>query len=179
MPLASAPVEIAGRNRMIRRTIIDSIRNDPEWKGGDYTEQPRGLTTAMYGLMFMVSTPHFWQQEAPTREAADQFFDDWIRNRKSGYDANDVLYQFESSSDYDPSKELEKIEAPLFAVNSADDEVNPPELGILEREIKRVKHGRYILLPVSEKTRGHGTHSLPEIWGPYLGELLAVSKSGS
>jgi homoserine O-acetyltransferase len=173
MPLASAPVQIAGRNRMLRRAIVDSIRDDPDWKNGDYTEQPRGLTTAMYGLMFMLSAPLEWHKQAPTRDDADRFFDNWIRSRKAAYDANDLIYQFESSSDYDPSAELEKIAAPLFAINSADDQVNPPELKILDREIKRVKRGRYILLPISDATRGHGTHSLPEIWGRYLGELLA------
>jgi homoserine O-acetyltransferase len=176
MPLASAPVQIAGRNRMMRRTIIDAIREDPEWKGGDYTEQPRGLTTAMYGLMFMLSVPLEWYKQAPTRDEADRFFDNWVRNRKSGYDANDMLYQFESSSDYDPSPDLEKIVAPLFAVNSADDQVNPPELKILEREIKRVKRGRYILVPISDQTRGHGTHSLPDVWSRYLAELLAQGR---
>ena len=176
MPLASAPVQIAGRNRMIRRTIIDSIRTDPEWKNGEYQEQPRGLTTAMYGLMFMLSAPLEWHKEAPTRDAADRFFDDWVRTRAAGYDANDLLYQFESSGDYDPSADLEKIVAPLFAVNSADDEVNPPELKIVDREIKRVKRGRYILLPISDETRGHGTHSLPDVWGRYLGELLDLTK---
>lgn len=175
MPLASAPVQIAGRNRMLRRTIIDAIRDDPEWKDGDYTEQPRGLTTAMYGLMFMLSVPLEWHKQAPGRDDADRFFDSWIRSRKYGYDANDLLYQFESSSDYDPSRDLGKIVAPLFAINSADDQVNPPELGILEREIVHVKRGRYILLPISDATRGHGTHSLPAVWGRYLGELLALS----
>lgn len=175
-PLASAPVQIAGRNRMIRRTIIDSIRRDPEWKEGNYDMQPRGLTTAMYGLMFMLSVPLEWHAEAPTQAEADRFFDDWIRNRRAAYDANDLLYQFEASEDYDPSPDLEKITAPLFAVNSADDQVNPPELGILEREIKRVKRGRYKLLPITSATRGHGTHSLPEIWGGYLKELLVLSK---
>ena len=177
MPLASAPVEIAGRNRMLRRTIIDSIREDPEWKNGEYTAQPRGLTNAIYGLMFMLSAPLEWQRQAPGRSDADDFFDRWVSNRRYGADANDFLYAFESSADYNPSRDLEKIEAPLFAVNSADDQVNPPELGILEREIKRVKRGRYILIPVSEKTRGHGTHSLPEVWGGYLGELLELSKA--
>ncbi len=174
--LASAPVAIAGRNRMIRRTIIDSIRNDPEWRDGEYSAQPRGLTNALYGLMFMLSSPSQYHAEAPTMAEADRFFDDWIRIRRSLYDANDLLYQFEASADYDPSQGLEKITAPLFAVNSADDQVNPPELGILEREIKRVKRGRYILLPITAATRGHGTHSMPELWGGYLKELLVLSK---
>lgn len=175
-PLASAPGPIAGRNRMIRRMIIDSIREDPEWKDGEYGAQPHGLTNAMYGLMFMLSVPLEWQAEAPTSADADRFFDNWIRTRRAGYDANDLLYQFESSEDYDPSGDLEKITAPLFAVNSADDQVNPPELGVVERGIRRLPRGRYILLPISPATRGHGTHSLPEIWGGYLQELLVLSK---
>jgi homoserine O-acetyltransferase len=175
-PLASAPVEIAGRNRMIRRMMSDSIRNDPEWKNGEYSETPHGVDGAVFALFFMLSAPLELHREAPTREAADRYFDDWIADRRRRTDANDFLYQFESSGDYNPSPALEKIRAPLFAVNSADDEVNPPELGILNREIKRVAKGRYILLPVSEKTRGHGTHSMPAIWGGYLRELLRISE---
>jgi homoserine O-acetyltransferase len=176
-PLASAPVAIAGRNRMIRRMMIDSIRGDPDWQDGEYTSQPRGLDGAIYALFFMVSSPLELQREAPTRDEADHYFDDWVAERRRRTDANDFLYQFESSRDYNPAPELEKIRAPLFAVNSADDEVNPPELAFLDREIKRVAHGRYILLPVSEKTRGHGTHSMPEVWSGYLRELLRISET--
>ena len=179
MPLASGPVAIAGRNRMLRRMMIDSIRNDPDWKEGEYTAQPRGLEGAIYSLFFMLSAPLELQREAPTRDEADRYFDDWIATRLRQTDANDFLYQFESSADYDPSPDLEKIRSPLFAVNSADDEINPPELGILEREIKRVAKGRYILLPVSGKTHGHGTHSRPEVWNAYLRELLRISESKS
>jgi homoserine O-acetyltransferase len=176
MPLASAPVAIAGRNRMIRRMMIDSIRDDPEWKDGEYTAQPRGLDGAIFALFFMLSSPLELHREAATRDEADRYFDDWVAGRRRRTDANDFLYQFESSSDYDPDPALEKIRAPLFAINSADDEVNPPELGILDREIKRVAKGRYILLPISEKTRGHGTHSIPELWGSHLRELLRISE---
>jgi homoserine O-acetyltransferase len=175
MPLASAPVAIAGRNRMIRRMISDSIRGDPDWKDGEYTTPPRGLDGALYALFFMLSAPLELHQQGPTRDDADRYFDDWVGDRRRRTDANDFLFQFESSRDYDPQPELEKIRAPLYAVNSADDEVNPPELGFLDREIKRVRKGRYILLPTSEKTRGHGTHSRPEVWGEYLRELLRVS----
>jgi len=176
MPLASAPVAIAGRNRMIRRMMSDSIRGDPEWKDGEYVAQPRGLDGAIFALFFMVSSPLELHKDAATPDEADRYFDDWVADRRRRSDANDFLYQFESSRDYDPAPDLESIRAPLFAVNSADDEVNPPELGILEREIKRVAKGRYILLPVSESTRGHGTHSLPEVWGKYLTELMRVSE---
>ena len=173
MPLASLPVQISGRNRMFRRMVADSIRNDPDWKGGDYTQTPRGLTAAVYTGIFMSSVPLRWQTQAPTRDAADKMFDDMVKQRLATTDANDYLFQFESSYDYDPSKDLEKIACPLVAINSADDQVNPPELGILEKEIKRVKKGRAVVIPISEKTRGHSTHSWPAIWG---GELVRLMK---
>src|SRR5215510_5507799 len=175
MPLASNPMQIAGRNRVIRKMIMDSIRNDPEWKDGEYTQQPHGLVSALYGLMLMTSTPLQWQKQYPTREAADKYLDDQIRSRMASTDANDMLYQYDSSRNYDPSPKLEAIKAPLLAINSADDFVNPPELGMMEREIKRVKHGRFVLIPISDLTRGHGTHSLPAIWKNYLAELLQES----
>jgi homoserine O-acetyltransferase/O-succinyltransferase len=172
MPLASNPVQIGGRNRVIRKMITDSIENDPEWKNGEYTKQPNGLVGALYGLMLMTSTPLQWQKQFPTREAADEYLDDRIRSLMASTDANDMLYQFEASRDYDPSPALESIKAPLLAINSADDFVNPPELGVMEREIKRVKRGRFVLIPISDQTRGHGTHSIPAIWKNYLAELL-------
>src|SRR5262249_46755716 len=172
MPLASLPVQISGRNRMMRRMVIDSIRNDPEWNNGEYKSQPRGLTNAIYTLLFMTSSPLQWYKQAPSRDSADKFFDDMVRRQLSRTDANDMLYAFDSSRDYDPAPNLEKIKAMLIAVNSADDQVNPPELGILEKEIKRVKHGQYVLIPISDKTRGHGTHSLPELWKEHLSRLL-------
>lgn len=174
VPLASVPTQIAGRNRMMRRMIIDSIRNDPEWKSGAYTEPPvRGLTGALNILLWMTSSPLQWQKQAPTREAADRFYADQIKARLASTDANDMLYQFESSADYDPSPHLEKIEAPLLAINSADDQVNPPELGLMEALMARMRRGKYVLLPITADTRGHGTHSLPAIWGHYLKEFLA------
>ncbi len=176
MPLASLPGPISGRNRMIRRMIMDSIRSDPDWKGGEYATEPlRGITGAVYGLMIMGSSPLQLYKQAPTREAADQLFDTQVRAQVATKDANDMLYQFDASRDYDPAPMLEKIRAPLLAINSADDQVNPPELGIVEKEIKRVKHGRFILVPISDQTRGHGTHSLPAIWQQYLASLLESS----
>jgi len=161
---------------MMRRMVIDSIKNDPEWNNGDYKQQPaRGLTSAIYTLLFMTSSPLQQYKQAPTREAADKMFDNAVRSQLSRADANDMLYAFDASRDYDPAPDLEKIKAPLIAINSADDQVNPPELGILETEIKRVKRGRYVLIPISDKTRGHGTHSLPELWKQYLAELLEES----
>jgi homoserine O-acetyltransferase len=177
MPLASLPVEIAGRNRFMRRMVIDPIKNDPDWNNGEYKTQPvRGLTAAIYTLMFMTSSPLQQYKQAPTREAADRLFDNQVRGQLARTDANDMLYAFDASRDYNPAPKLEEIKAPLVAINSADDQVNPPELGILEREIKRVKRGRFVLIPISDRTRGHGTHSLPELWQEHLAELLKESQ---
>lgn len=176
MPLASLPVQIAGRNRFFRRMVSDAIRKDPDWRNGEYTAQPRGLTAAVYTLIFMTSVPLQWQKLAPTRDAADKFFDQTFAARLAANDANDMLYQFEASRDYDPEPDLEKIAAPLLAINSADDQVNPPELGILEAQIKRVRKGRAVILPISDRTRGHSTHSYPAIWGDELARLLKESE---
>ncbi len=178
MPLASAPVEIGGRNRMLRKMVIDSIRNDPDFGGGEYTKPLSGMFGAEFALFVMTSSPLQLLKQAPTREQADAAFERRFNGsaRDRWPDPNDMLYQYECSRDYNPQPHLEQIQAPLYAVNSADDQVNPPELGILEREIKRVKRGRYILIPISDQTRGHGTHSLPAIWGNYLAELLKESE---
>jgi len=176
MPLASLPVQISGLNRMRRRMIMDSIKKDPEWNNGEYTAQPRGLTAAIYSLMLMSASPLQLQKQAPTRDAADALFDNQVRARLAQTDANDILYQVDASRDYDPAPKLETIKAPLVAVNSADDQINPPELGIMEREITRVKRGRYVLLPITDQTRGHGTHTLPAIWQEHLARLLQESK---
>jgi homoserine O-acetyltransferase len=172
VPLASVPTQIAGRNRVMRKMIIDSIRTDPEWRGGEYTSQPRGLIGALNILLWMTSSPLQWHKQAPTRDAADRFYEEQIASRFATTDANDMLYQFESSADYDPSPHLEEIAAPVLAINSADDQVNPPEIGLMEKLMPRVKHGKYIVLPLTEETRGHGTHSLPAIWGHYLKDFL-------
>jgi homoserine O-acetyltransferase len=177
MPLASNPVEIAGRNRIWRYMAIDAIRNDPDWMGGEYKAPPmRGLTTAEDLLLLAGSAPLFWQSQAPTRETAEKFYLDRFKPAVARLDANDLIYQLEASREYNPSPRLETIKAPLVAINSADDLINPPELGIVEREIKRVKRGRYILIPISDQTRGHGTHSLPAIWQQHLKDLLDESK---
>lgn len=174
MPLASVPTQIAGRNRMIRRMLMDAIRDDPDWNGGDYVEQPRrGLTGALHMLLIMTSVPLQWQKAAPTREAADRFLAEQIARRLQGTDANDMLYQFDASRDYDPSPGLERIVAPLVAVNSADDQVNPPELGLMESLIPRVGRGRAVLLPISDQTRGHSSHSWPVLWKDHLATLLS------
>jgi homoserine O-acetyltransferase len=156
----------------MRRLVSESIRSDPEWRGGDYTSQPHGLFGALEILFMMTSSPRYLQKIAPTQDSADAYIDSWVRARMRTTDANDFVYQFEASADYDPSPDLEKIRAPVLAINSADDLVNPPELGLMERLIKRVPKGRYVLLPISDSTRGHGTHSLPAVWKGYLKEFL-------
>ena len=176
MPLASLPTQIAGRNRAWRRTLIDAIRHDPAWKGGDYQAQPPSLGTAAGFLWFMGSNPPLRQKEAPTLAATDAAFDAFVAGYFKREDANDVLYAVEASRDYDPGPGLEKIKAPLLAVNSADDLINPPELGILEKEIQRVAKGRAVLLPLTGKTRGHGTHTVAALWKDQLLALLKASE---
>jgi homoserine O-acetyltransferase len=172
MPLASLPTQISGRNRAWRRVIIDAIRNDPAWNGGEYKTQPPSLRTAAEMLWFMSSNPVLRQKEAPTLAKTDEVLDKFVGQIVKADDANDVLYALEASHDYDPGPNLEKIRAPLLAINSADDLINPPELGILEREIKRVPHGRAIVIPLSDKTRGHGSHSVAALWKDELMQLL-------
>ncbi len=177
MPLASLPVEIAGRNRIQRKMIIDLIEMDPEWKGGEYTSQPKvGLSGAISNMMFMVSSPSQWQKSAPTREESEKMMQNMLERYSSIMDANDMIYAFDSSRFYNPAPHLSEIKAPLLAINSADDQVNPPELGLMEREIKKVKKGKYVLIPISDRTSGHGTHSNPNIWGKYLKKILLDSK---
>lgn len=173
MPLASVPAPISGRNRVWRKMIIDAIRRDPEWQNGNYQTQPPSLRQAAAMLFFMSSNPIQRQAEGPTLEKADQLLEDYTSTFVKTRDANDILYALESSQDYDPSSDLEKIQAPLLAINFADDLINPPELGILERGIQRVKRGRAIVVPASAQTRGHGTHTLAPVWKEYLKDLLA------
>jgi len=172
MPLASLPTQISGRNRVWRRMIIDDIRTDPEWKNGDYETQPRGLRLAVETLYLMGSNPVQRQKEAPTLTQADQALDAYVTSALKTLDANNVLHAVEASGDYDPGPGLEKIQASLLAINFADDLINPPELGILEREIQRVKRGRAIVIPASDRTRGHGTHTLAAVWKEHLAEFL-------
>jgi homoserine O-acetyltransferase len=172
MPLASLPAQVSGRNRVWRRVAIDAIREDPQWQGGEYKEQPQGLRTATQMLFFMSSNPVLRQQQLPTLAATDQALDAYVDSAMTHTDANDLVYQLEASRDYDPAPGLEKIQARLIAVNSADDLINPPELGILEREIKRVRHGKAVVLPLTPDTRGHGSHTVAALWLQYLKELL-------
>jgi homoserine O-acetyltransferase/O-succinyltransferase len=176
MPMACLPVQIAGRNRIWRKMVMDAIRNDPEWKGGDYTVEPQqGLRTALDLLLIAGSAPLPMQKNWPTRDAADKFLDQYFKDRTPGLDANDLLYQVNASRNYDPSPQLEKIKAPVMYINSGDDFINPPELGIAEREAKRVKNARFVLIPASEQTHGHGSHTYAVLWKQYLEELLEKS----
>jgi homoserine O-acetyltransferase/O-succinyltransferase len=175
MPLASLPTQISGRNRAWRRIVIDAIRKDPAWSGGEYPAaagQPPSLQTAAEMLWFMSSNPVVRQKDAPTLAKTDEVLEKFVEQIVKTDDANDVLYALEASHDYDPGPNLEKIHAPLLAINSADDLINPPELGILEREIKHVPHGRAIVIPFSEKTRGHGSHTVASLWKNELIKLL-------
>jgi homoserine O-acetyltransferase len=169
VPLACAPTAIAGRNRMIRKMIVENITSDLEWKNGDYQRPPlRGMRAAMGNLFIMTSAPLVQHRQAPTRVQADSAIIAYIDRQARALDANDVIYAFEASRDYDPSPRLESIAVPVLAINSADDFVNPPELGLMEKLMPRVKQGRYVLIPTSERTRGHGTHSRPDVWHEYL-----------
>ncbi len=175
VPMASLPTEMSGRNWLMRRLIIDSIRNDPEWMNGNYTKQPRSLQFA--SVFFAIGTNGGNQglyKLAPTRDKADQLLNQRLSAPFRG-DANDHLYQWDASRDYNPSPGLERIQAVLLAINSADDERNPPELGLLDREIKRVKNGRVYLIPGSDQTVGHGTTGQARFWKQELGEVLRTA----
>ena len=172
MPLASLPTQVSGRNRVWRRLVSDAIRNDPAWQGGEYRTQPPSLRTAIEMIWLVSSNPVLRQQEAPTRAQADQVIDSYVNEHMKTEDANDILYAVDASHDYDPGPALEKIAAPLLAINSADDLINPAELRILEREIRRVPHGRAIVIPFSERTHGHGSHTYAVLWKQDLEELL-------
>ena len=173
-PMACLPTQIAGRNRMWRRLTIDAIRNSPDYNGGDYATQPSGLLPAVYFLWIVGTAPLNDQRLGPTRDSADAYITNWVRTRMASTDANDFVYAVDASRDYDPSLGLERITVPVLAVNYADDEINPPELGIMERLMPRVRQGRYVLIPISPATRGHGTHSLPAAWKSYLVDFLEL-----
>jgi homoserine O-acetyltransferase/O-succinyltransferase len=176
MPMACLPVQIAGRNRVWRKIVIDGIRSDPEWKNGDYTTEPsQGIRFILDFLIIAGSAPIPMQKSMPTRDDADKWLDKYFQDRATGIDVNDFLYQLNSSRNYDPSANLEKITVPVMWINSADDFVNPPDLGIAEREVKRLKNGKFILIPASERTHGHGTHTYAAIWKDHVAELLQQS----
>jgi homoserine O-acetyltransferase/O-succinyltransferase len=172
LPLACLPTQISGRNRLWRNLAAGAIRTDPEWKAGEYTAQPHGLRLAAEIMQLMSSSSVVRQSQGPTSKEADAVFAKELAGLLARLDANDMLYAVESSRDYDPAPGLEKIRAPLLAINFADDLINPPELGILEREIKKVPHGKAIVMPMTEQTRGHGTHTLAAVWKHHLVALL-------
>jgi homoserine O-acetyltransferase/O-succinyltransferase len=176
MPLGSLPAQISGRNRIWRRALTDAIRNDPAWNGGNYTTQPPSLRTAQLLLFLVGSNPVLRQRMMPNFEQSERVLDAVIAQGVRYSDANDTLYGVDASRDYDPAPGLAKIRAPLFAINTADDFLDPPELGILEREIKRVPGGRAIVIPFGPNTQGHGTHTIAGVWKHHLAELLKVSE---
>jgi homoserine O-acetyltransferase/O-succinyltransferase len=171
MPIASQPVEVSGRNLLWRRLVTEAIRSDPEWNGGNYDRQPSRFTHFMPIFNIMTDSPVRLQEQAPTRAKANALYDGLIASYAK-FDANDCLYWFESSYDYNPSPELEKIKAKVLAVNFADDELNPVELGVMEREMKRVAHGRLVTIPAGPTSRGHQSLTQAVLWGKYVTELL-------
>jgi homoserine O-acetyltransferase len=175
VPMACQPTEMSSRNWMLRRLITDSIRNDPDWKNGEYTQQPKSARFASVFFGLATSGGNLaLQKAAPTREKADALLDARLAAPFPA-DANDVLYQRDSSRDYDATRGLERIQATVLAINAADDERNPPETGLLEREIKRVKNGRVLMIPASERTSGHGTTANAAFYVNELGELLRTA----
>ena len=176
MPLACLPVPIAGRNRMWRKMLIDGIQQDPDWKGGEYTTQPRaGMQTATDLLIIAGTAPILLQKSYPSRDGADRYLGEAMK-RYANLDANDILYAVSSSRNYDPSAQLARITVPVMFVNSADDFINPPELGIAQEKIKEVKKGQFALIPASDQTHGHGTHTWAAVWQQYLKQLLEESQ---
>jgi homoserine O-acetyltransferase/O-succinyltransferase len=176
MLLSCLPVQIASRNRMGRKLIMDDIRLDPGWNGGNYTQQPFGLRAALGHLLMVGSSPTLWQKEYSTAALADKYVDQFIEDAMKTTDANDMLYQYDASRNYDPSSDLANIRSHLVLVNAYDDFLNPGELGIAEREIKKVKNGKFVLLPVSDQTRGHYTYYQAPLWQKYLADLLDQTK---
>jgi homoserine O-acetyltransferase len=175
VPMASQPSEMSSRNWMMRRLIIDSIRNDPEWNNGNYTAQPRSarFASVFYGIATAGGTLAY-QKLASTRETANKLLNERLA-APFPLDANDVLYMWDASRDYNPSPDLERIRAVVVAINSADDERNPPETGIMEKELKRIKNARLYLIPTSEDTRGHLTTGFAKFWKQQVQDLLSTA----
>jgi homoserine O-acetyltransferase/O-succinyltransferase len=176
MLLSCLPVQVAGRNRMVRKIMIDDVRDDPGWDNGNYTQQPYGLRAALGHLLVVGSAPTLWQEEYGTAALADKYVDDYIAQNMKTTDANDFIYQYDASRNYDPEKDLGKIRDQIFVVNVMDDFWNPGEMGVAEREMKKVKTGHFVLLPVTPETRGHYTFFQAAVWQKYLAQLLNDSK---
>jgi homoserine O-acetyltransferase/O-succinyltransferase len=172
-PFACLPVQIAGRNRMMRYMAVQDIKLDPAWQNGEYKTEPQdGLRAANEMLLVMGSSPLMEQKLGPTREKAEEYVDRYLERTIAHTDANDMIYYLNASRNYDPSPKLETIQAPLLWINSADDFINPPNLGIAEKMVKRIPHARFILIPTSDQTRGHGTHTAAAVWKDYLAQLM-------
>jgi homoserine O-acetyltransferase len=177
MPLACLPAQIAGRNRMMRYMTIENIERDPAWKNGDYSSEPaEGLRTANEMLLIMGSAPLVMQKTAPTRAAAEQYVDRYLERAAASADANNMIYYVDASRNYDPSEHLDRITVPVMWINSADDFINPPELGIAEKYVGKMPHAKFVVIPISDATRGHGTHTQAAVWKDYLVQLLAASE---
>ncbi len=170
--LSCLPVEVASRNRMVRKIMVDDIRLDPGWNNGNYTQQPYGLRAALGHLLVVGSVPTFWQKEYPTAALADKYVDQYIEENMKTTDANDFMYQYDASRNFDASKELGKITANVLLINPQEDFWNPAELGIAEQEIKKVKNGKFVLLPFSDQSRGHYTFFQAAVWQKHLAEFL-------
>ena len=176
-PFACLPVQLAGRNRMMRYMAIQAIKQDPAWMEGEYKSEPiQGLRNANELLLVMGSSPLQMQKQAPTRDAAEQYVDNYLKRTLASTDANDMIFYVNASRNYDPSPRLDRITAPVLWINSADDYINPPELGIAEKIVTRIPHARFILLPISDQTRGHGTHTVAAVWKDYLAEFLRATE---
>ncbi|HEY3988523.1 MAG TPA: alpha/beta fold hydrolase [Acidobacteriaceae bacterium] len=180
MPLACLPTAIAGRNRMMRYMAIENTKNDPAWQNGNYTAEPEvGLRTANEMLLIMGSAPLVMQKAAPTRQAAEEYVDKYLARADARTDANNLIYYVDASRNYDPSAQLGRITVPVMYINSADDFINPPELGIAEKLAKRMPHAKFVLIPISDATRGHGTHTQAAMWKDDLVALLRESEPKS
>jgi homoserine O-acetyltransferase len=178
-PFACLPTALVGRNRMMRYMAVRAIEQDPQWLGGEYKSQPiQGLSTANEMLLIMGSSPLQMQKRYTTRAAAEAYVEDYLKRYNAETDANDLIYYVQASRNYNPSANLERITVPVLYINSADDYINPPELGIAETLAKRMPHCRFILIPISDATRGHGTHTVAAVWKDYLVQLLAESEPG-
>jgi homoserine O-acetyltransferase len=176
-PFACLPVQIAGRNRMMRYMAIEAVKRDPAWLNGEYKTEPvEGLRTANEIVLVMGSSPLQMQKLAPTRELAEQFVDRYLARTMASTDANDLIFYFNASRNYDPNPHLDRITVPVLWINSADDFINPPELGIAEKLVKRMPNARFILLPISDATRGHGTHTVAAVWKDGLAEFMRATE---
>ena len=172
-PFACLPVQIAGRNRMMRYMMIQAVKQDTAWMAGEYKTEPvEGLRNANELLLIMGSSPLQMQKQAPTRELAEQYVDRYLERTMAVTDANNLIFYVNASRNYDPSPRLDRITAPVLWINSADDYINPPELGIAEKMVKRMPNARFILIPISDATRGHGTHTVAAVWKDYLAEFM-------